>query len=239
MTERPTEQVMANNPRADSAATDDADRAHPAGVTADDRLWMPVETLAVLNWLGERGVNGVDDRISHIAEEEVTVQTDHVTVNYAGPATIPAQFSVEDRAGARVQVEEPLTGKLVVLFPTKSANRAASLMLQKALDDGESLVTTEMGRDALTELCNMMANGFVDQWATVFDQNLDTGPPVAVQNPELTLLQRVVSDSEVGVFLTSRIRLPDQQITADIFVVPQAVEFITKLSQVDPSVIDR
>lgn len=230
---------MANNPHRESTGTDTTNGAHPTGVTTDDRLWIPVETLAILNWLGEQGVNGVDDRISHLADEAVPVQTDHVTVNYAGPTTIPAQFSVEDRAGARIQIEEPLTGQLLVLFPTKSANRAASLMLQKAVDDVESLVTTEMGRDALTELCNMMANGFVDQWATAFDQNLDTGPPVAVQNPELTLLQRVVSRSEVGVFLTSRLRLPDHEITADIFVVPQAVEFITKLSQLDPGVIDR
>lgn len=228
--------MVENSTRPDRTGADSGDAPSKTG---DDRLWIPVETLAVLNWLGDVGVEGVDSRISRVTGDELTVRTEQVKVNYAGRATIPVQFGVEDRAGAQVSVKDPIAGNILALFPTKSANRAASLMLQKAVDDVDSIVATEMGRDALTELSNMMANGFVDRWAEVFDSSIDTGPPVAVQNPELTLIQRAFTDSEVGLYLTSRLRIPEHDIRAEIFVFPRDEEFLTKLAQVDPSEIHR
>ena len=216
------------NGREETSLTDD-----------DGRLLIPLETLGVLNWLGETGLDGVESRLGRVLADDPTVEAEQVKIDYVGPETAFTRFGVEDRAGARVLLRKPFAGTVLVLFPVRSANRAASLMLERAVDDVESVVTTEMGRDALTELCNMMANGFVDEWATLFDTPIDTGAPVAVQNPELTLLHRIFSVSESGLFLTSRLRIAEYDIDATIFVFPGDEQFVAKISQVDPSVIGK
>ena len=217
-----------SEPEPDRPATDDS-----------GRLLIPVETLAVLNWLGDVGVEGVESRLDRISADDVAVETEQVKVDYAGPATVLSRFGATDRAGARVPVRSPFAGDVLVLFPVKSANRAASLMLERAVEDAASAVSTPMGRDALTELCNVVANGFVDEWATVFDTPFDTGAPTAVQNPELTLLHRIFSDSDVGLYLTARFRLVERDVDATVFVFPGEERFVTKISRVDPATIDR
>ena len=211
----------------------------PSFTDGEGRLLIPLETLAVLNWLGELGVEGVESRIGGVLADDITVRAETVKIGYAGPETSLSQFGAEDRAGARVFLRKPFTGTVLVAVPVKSANKAASLMLERAMDDVESVVSTEMGRDALTELCNMMANGFVDEWATVFDTPFTTGPPVAVQNPEMTLVNSTYSLSELGLYLTSSIRIAAHDIDATIFVFPGDEQFVSKISQVGPEVIDR
>ena len=225
------------DPDSDRPASDgDPDRP----MTDDDgRLRIPIETLAVLNWLGDVGVEGVESRLDRVTAADVTVETEQVKVDYAGAETVLSRFGAADRAGARVRIQSPFAGDVLVLFPVKSANRAASLMLERAVADAASAVSTPMGRDALTELCNVVANGFVDEWATVFDTPFDTGAPTAVQNPELTLLHRIFSDSDVGLYITARFRLVEPDVDAAVFVFPGEERFVTKLSQVDPATLDR
>ncbi|MFC7082355.1 chemotaxis protein CheC [Halorussus caseinilyticus] len=236
----PAEPIDADRERRASTDTTeptaDAEKSAPEG--DDGRLSIPLETIAVLNWLGEVGVDGVESRLRKVAGDDLSVETEQVKIGYAGPETILDQFGVEDRAGARVRMRKPVAGTVLVLFPVKSANRAASLMLQRAVADAASVVATEMGRDALTELCNVMANGFVDEWAETFDTSIDTGAPVAVQNPEMTLVHHVFSVSDVGLYLTSRFRVAED-IDATIFVFPGEAEFVSEISRVSPEVIDR
>jgi chemotaxis protein CheY-P-specific phosphatase CheC len=206
---------------------------------AADRLAIPLETVGVLNWLGDVGVDGVESRLNDVPAGELSARTEHVKIGYAGAESIVDQFGVEDRAGARIRLRKPFAGTVLVLFPVKSANRAASLMLRSAVEDVESVVSTEMGRDALTELCNAMANGFVDEWAELFDTPIDTGPPVAVQNPEMTLIQRISSVSDVRLYLTAAFRIPEHDVDATIFVFPGDEAFVSKIARLDPEVIDR
>jgi chemotaxis protein CheC len=225
---------------ADSTDTDDSpSHADSLPRTDDDRLWIPLDTIAVLNWLGDVGVDGVEDRLGKVLADDLTVETEQVRIDHAESEVVLSRFGAEDRAGARVPLRKPFAGHVLVLFPVKSANAAASLMLERAVEDVESVVSTEMGRDALTELCNMMANGFVDEWATVFDTPFDTGAPVAVQNPEMTLLHRIFSAAEIGLYLTARLRIEEYDVDATVFVFPSEAEFVTRLSQVGPEVIDR
>ena len=210
----------------------------PPSASGENRLSIPVETLRVLNWLGEIGVDGVESRLGQVPAADLVVRTEQVKIDHAEPATVLHQFGAEYRAGARVRLRKPFAGYVLVLFPIESANRAASLMLESAVNDVQSVVSTTMGRDALTELCNMMANGFVDEWATVFDTPFDTDPPVAVQNPELTLVQRIFSASEMGLYLASRLRVVGHEIDAVILVFPGEERFVKSVSQVDPKTID-
>ena len=191
----------------------------------------------MLNWLGDRGVTGVEARLNDVLDDDLTATTEQVKVGYAEQRTVAGQFVAADRAGARVLLSEPLVGNVLVVFPMGSANKAAALMLRRAVEDLSS-VSTEMGRDALTELCNMMANGFVDEWATLFDTTIDTGSPVPVQDPERTLVARILKQYGVGLFIRSRLHIPEYDVNATIYVFPGRREFVTKLSGVGLEVID-
>jgi chemotaxis protein CheC len=217
---------------ADGDSTADTEPAASA-----DEPSIPLETLAVLNWLGDEGVTGVESRLNDVLDDDLTVTTEQVKIGYAEQATVASQFRAEDRAGARVLLSRPLVGNVLVVFPMDSANKAAALMLQRAVEDLSS-VSTEMGRDALTELCNMMANGFVDEWATLFETPIDTGSPVAVQDPERTLVARILKQYDVGLFIRSRLRIPEHDVDAAIYMFPGKEEFVTKLSAVDLGVVE-
>ncbi len=221
----------------ESDATDGTDStAEPDSSAGGDGSSLPLKTLAVLNWLGDEGVRGVESRLNDVLDDDLDVTTEQVKIGYAEQGTVASQFRAEERAGARVLLSEPLVGNVLVVFPMESANKAAALMLQRAVED-LSAVPTEMGRDALTELCNMMANGFVDEWATLFETTIDTGSPVAVQDPERTLVARILKQYEVGLFIRSRLRIPRHDVDATIYMFPGRAEFLTKLSAVDLGVI--
>lgn len=211
-------------------------RMEPSG-GGERRLALPLETVAILNWLGDTGIDGVEARFEQVLGDDLTVETEQVKIGYAERETVPVQFGASERAGARVPLSKPLTGNALVLFPMESANKAAALMLQRAVDDLSS-VSTEMGRDALAELCNMMVNGFVDEWATVFETTIDTGSPIAVQDPEQALIDRLLKHYEMGLYITSRLRIPDYDIDGAIYVFPGEEEFVTKISKVGLEVIE-
>jgi len=211
--------------------------AEPDSSAHGDDSSLPLKTLAVLNWLGDEGVRGVESRLNDVLDDDLDVTTEQVKIGYAEQGTVASQFRAEERAGARVLLSEPLVGNVLVVFPMESANKAAALMLQRAVEDLSS-VSTEMGRDALTELCNMMANGFVDEWAALFDTTIDTGSPVPVQDPERTLVARILKQYGVGLFIRSRIRIPRHDVNAAIYVFPGKEEFLDKLSGVGLEVID-
>lgn len=201
------------------------------------RLSLSLETLAVLNWLGDSGLDGVQDRLNTVLDDDLTVQTEQVKIGYAEQGTVSAQFDADEVAGARVLLSKPLVGNVLVVFPMESANKAAALMLQRAVEDLSS-VSTEMGRDALTELCNMMANGFVDEWATLFETTIDTGSPVSVQAPERTLVRRILKQYELGLHITSRLVIPEYDLEGVVYVFPGKPEFVSKISQVGLEVIE-
>ncbi|MFC4447505.1 hypothetical protein [Halorussus aquaticus] len=58
----PANPIAADSEPADSVSDRDGDSAEPSPRT-DDRLSIPLETIAVLNWLGEIGVDGVESRL--------------------------------------------------------------------------------------------------------------------------------------------------------------------------------
>ena len=205
--------------------------------SATNRLTIPLETLAVLNWLGDTGIDGVEDRLTGVLADELVVEADQVTVGYTAPETIPHQFDSTQCAGARVLVRKPFQGNALVLFPMDSANKAAALMLQRAVDDLAS-ASVEMGRDALTELCNMMVNGFVDEWATLFETAIDTSSPVAIHDTVQTVVHRILKHYDLGLYLTTRLHIPEYNINGTIYIFPGEERFLTKISGVGLEVID-
>lgn len=202
-------------------------------------LTMPVEKLAVMNWLGEIGVDGVESRLRRLLADGITVRSEQATCGYAGSESVTSQFPAEKRAGVKVRMPGQPSGQLLVLFPPASANNAAAFMLQNAGDDLEA-ATHEMATDALTELSNMIASGFLDEWANLFDQHIAAAAPLAVENTERELIRRVATkNEELGLYIASRFTIPAYDIEAAVFLFPEEESFVNAIARLDLNVIGR
>jgi len=201
-------------------------------------LTIPIEKLAIMNWLGEVGVDGVEKRLCRLPVDEISVQSEQVKSGYVGSQSVDAQFGADSRVGVKVRIPNTPAGHMLVLFTPESANNAAALMLENAVDDVAS-ASFEMARDSLTELSNMIASGFVDEWADLFDRHIVTAAPMFVQNPERELIRRVVAgDDELGLYITSRLRIPEYDVDASILLFPEEETFVNAASKLSLSVIN-
>jgi chemotaxis protein CheC len=200
-------------------------------------LTIPIEKLAVMNWLGEVGVDGVEKRLRRLPVDEISVRSEQVKSGYTGDESVDAQFGSHVRVGVKVRIPNTPAGHMLVLFSPESANNAAALMLENAVED-VSAASFEMARDALTELSNMIASGFVDEWADLFDRHIVTAAPNFVQNPERELIRRVVTgDDDLGLYITSSLRIPEYDIDASILLFPEEETFVNAASKLSLSVI--
>lgn len=203
----------------------------------DGRLSIPVEQLTLLNWLGEVGASGVDERLDGLVSGDVRVLAERSTSGHVAPRTAEAQFAAEDRVGARVHLPGRPAGQILVLFSPASANRAAALMLYDAVDD-LSEVSTEMARDALLELCSMVANAFLDEWADLVDTEINVSTPTFVSNTEREIMRHVVTSYEdLGLYISALLRLSDHDIDVSLYVFPEQEEFVNSVSRIDPGAI--
>lgn len=200
-------------------------------------LSIPVAQLSLLNWLGEVGAGGVDERLGGLVSGGVTVVSERSASGYVAPRTAEAQFSTDDRVGARVQLPGRPAGQILVLFSPESANRATTLMLYDAVED-LSTVSRDMARDALMELCSIIANGFLDEWADLVGAEINVSTPQFVSNTEQELMRYVVTSyDDLGLYITSLLRLPDHDIDVALYVFPKQEEFVNSVSRIDPEVI--
>lgn len=194
---------------------------------------LHVRKLAILNWLGDVGIAGVESRLRNLETAGIEVHREEAKCGYAAPESIEQQFGSETQVGVKVSMLGAPEGSVLVLFPPESANNAAAFMLRDAVEN-LSTVPREMAEDALTELCNMIASGFLDEWADLFEKRIDAGAPISVQHSEQVLVQQLVSSSDdAGLYITSRLRLPEYDIDAQIYLFPKEAEFVGAVSELE------
>jgi chemotaxis protein CheC len=203
-----------------------------------DGLSIPIRKLGVLNRFGQVGIDGVEHRLTRLDNYGATVESELVKSGYVDDESIGRTFDGSERVGVRVRVPTAPNGYALVLFSPESANHAAALMLSEATDD-LSGISTEMARSALTELGGIMASGFVDGWANAFDQRIDIVAPTAVHNTEREIVRQTVGgDDALGLYITSRLRLPDHDVVAQVYLFPENETFVRILNRVEMGMMD-
>ncbi|MFB6141968.1 MAG: hypothetical protein ABEJ30_01345 [Halorientalis sp.] len=199
---------------------------------------FPVGKLSVMNRLAELGVGGAADRLGQLADDDAVVETDLAQAGYVTEDTLAHQFETSQRTGARVNVREVPGGYVLVTFPLWAANNAAALMLSDTVDD-VSEVDAEMARSALTELSGIMANGFFDVWANRFGEEIVLSEPSPVHDAEREIVGQTVSGSDaLGLYLTSRIRIPEVGVSTQLFLFPETETFLQLAERVTPGMLD-
>lgn len=187
-----------------------------------------------MNRLGELGVGGVAGRLERLeGDGDATVTTEQVNLGYAEAATLAA-FEAEERVGVRVHLSSAPHGFVVVLFPMSSANNAATMMLSEAVSD-LSEVDNDLAHSALVELGSMMAYGFMDAWADSFDQRIDVATPRRIHGDRRTVVDRTLRmGDDLGVYIGSRLHLPERGIDAEVLVFPDTGTFLQLLEYLGP-----
>lgn len=198
---------------------------------------IPVQKLAVMNRLGELGVDGVEQRLRRLDDYATTVEDEAVQSGFVDTETLGQVFRDVERVGVRVRLPSAPNGYALVLFSPGSANNAAALMLSDAVEE-MSGVSVEMARSALTELGGIMASGFVDGWANTFDQRIDIVAPTAVHNAEREIVGQTINERDsLGLYISSRLRLPDHGVVAQVLLFPENSTFVEILNRVEMSMV--
>ncbi|WP_254536971.1 chemotaxis protein CheC [Halomarina litorea] len=193
---------------------------------------IAVESLAVMNRLGEIGIGGVERRLQQL-HPEATVTSEQVAHGYARADLLEATFVGEERVGVRSRLPGAPFGSALVLFPLASANNAARLMVRDVLSEGEA-PSHKMAQSAITELGGMIASGFLDAWADTFEQEIDVGAPTPIQDTEAEIVGTLIEeDEDLGIYVASRLTLPAYDITVQVYLFPRTDILIEILRRID------
>lgn len=203
-----------------------------------DELTIPASKLQVIDWLGQIGTDGVEHRLQWLSNYNDSVESDVIKSGYVDPHSLGDEFRTVELLGGRVRLPGTPYGYALVLFPVASANNAAALMLSSTVADLDA-VSADMARSALTELSGIMVTGFFDAWANRFDQEIELTEPTPIHNTEREILRRTIGGIEAfGIYLASRLRLPNHGVTAQVYLFPDNATFVELVNRIDADVIE-
>lgn len=187
-----------------------------------------LDALGRMTRLGATGTGSVERRLRDLTPG-IEVVGERTTAGFVDERSLKAAFGSDDRVGVRVRITGASSGYVVVLFPLDSADRAATLMLSTGIDD-LSTVPNALAHDAFAELGGLVANAFADGIAGEVDEAIDARAPKLISDSERTLIRRTLGQhAGLGLFVTARLRLPDHDVTCDIFLFPESGPFLDAL----------
>ncbi len=135
---------------------------------------LDVDTLGTFYEMAREGAGLAANRLSSMTGIPARVDVTHL--NFTRDASIARDLTDTGWVGIRVGLSDGFGGTSLLLFDRESAATIASAVV-------EDIPTVEEGtlRDStLTEIAQIMNNGFVDGWANVLDTNIDVSAPTHV-----------------------------------------------------------
>ncbi len=195
-------------------------------------LKVDIRKLSLINELAKVGANGVADNMGKLIGKEAQMEV--TKTSFIDVADIESQLDSGKRVGVRVRLLEEPHGHILVLFPEASAKKITALMLRDVVDD-MSNVSGKMARSAVEEMGNMMASGFIDGWADIIGETIDTAAPQLVHAPIGDIVVRTagLGDDDIALFLDSSLNVPSYQIEAEIYAFPDIEEFVTLVNDLE------
>jgi chemotaxis protein CheC len=198
----------------------------------NESAMIDIRKLTLVNELARLGTNGVADNLGMLAGADAEMEV--TKTNFIDVRDIKSQADDGDRVGVRVRLQDEPHGHILVLFPEDSAKQITGLMLSDMVDDMGG-VSSEMARSAITELGNMMVSGFIDGWADVLGRTIDHATPQLVYAPAGEILERTagLGNHSLALMFDSNIDVPDSEIQADIYALPDIEEFVGMINTLD------
>jgi len=141
---------------------------------------LDVDTLGTFYEMAREGAGLAANRLSSMTDIPARVNVTHL--NFTRDASIARDLTDTGWVGIRVGLSDGFGGTSLLLFDRESAATIASAVV-------EDIPTVEEGTlqdSTVTEIAQIMNNGFVDGWANVLDTNIDVSAPtyVAADHPD-------------------------------------------------------
>jgi chemotaxis protein CheC len=203
---------------------------------AGDRS-IDYQKLAGFDRMAQRGAEEVARNLTQMTNMETGI--DVRRINFISLDAIPGEVTNEKLVSVAFSFDGGMSGYLLFLLDQYSAERLVETTVGQLPADGGF---GALGRDAVQELCNIMASGLLDGWANMLDVKIDHSTPAyahdmgaAVVDP---LIVGLVEDQEFAFVFDTHIDAADTEFDVDIFVIPDGGDLRSALDDLNVDRVD-
>jgi chemotaxis protein CheC len=179
---------------------------------------LDVDTLGTFYEMAREGAGLAANRLSSMTDIPARVNVTHL--NFTRDASIGRDLTDTGWVGIRVGLSDGFGGTSLLLFDRESAETIASAVI-------DGIPTVEDGTlhdSTVTEIAQIMNNGFVDGWANVLDTNIDVSAPtyVSADRPDEFLrgAELTPDEDELAVLFRNNLEAVGEELTFRHYLVP-------------------
>lgn len=188
---------------------------------------LDVASLGVFHEMAREGAGIAAGRLTKMAD--VNTRVGVTTLNFMRGGDIRSEFgSGTEKVGVRVELSGGIEGNSVVVFDRESANELVDALLPGESDD-------ELTTSALTELGQILNNGFVDGWADVLNAVIDVSTPEYVEgttvDPFFGDLDTTPDEDDLALLFRSEIEATDTEVSFEQYLFPERESMTTLLDR--------
>ncbi|WP_135825586.1 chemotaxis protein CheC [Halorussus ruber] len=179
---------------------------------------LDVDTLGTFYEMAREGAGLAANRLSSMTDIPARVDVTHL--NFTRDAAIARDLSGTEWVGIRVELSDGFGGTSLLLFDAESAETIATAVI-----DGIPTVREgTLQESTVTEIAQIMNNGFVDGWANVLDTNIDVSAPtyVSADRPDEFLRETELTpdEEELAVLFRNNLEAVGEELTFRHYLVP-------------------
>ncbi|SFC27564.1 chemotaxis protein CheC [Halobiforma haloterrestris] len=211
-------------------------RVDDSGAVPTGRGRIPFEKLEVFSEMTEHGSTKAADNVSDMTQLSTAVEVNRL--RFVPLSDVPTHVSDRRRVGTVVQFDGTPSGHLAILFDPGAARTAVGALpfvdLESDRADGAEIEWAGRRREALEELGNVIASGFIDGWANVLETSIEHSPPAFVDDMGSSIVSPIIADvgreENYAFLLDSAIRIGDSDaLQCQLFAVPRPAELESAL----------
>jgi chemotaxis protein CheC len=189
---------------------------------------LDVDTLGTFYEMAREGAGLAANRLSSMTDIPARVTVTHL--NFTRDAAIAQDLSGTEWVGIRVGLSDGFGGTSILLFDAESAETIATAVI----DDIPTVTEGTLQESTVTEIAQIMNNGFVDGWANVLDTNIDVSAPtyVSADRPDEFLQETELTpdEDELAVLFRNNLEAVGEELTFRHYLVPDT-ETVERLFQ--------
>ncbi|WP_137283525.1 chemotaxis protein CheC [Halorussus salinisoli] len=190
---------------------------------------LDVDTLGTFYEMAREGAGLAANRLSSMTGIPARVNVTHL--NFTRDASIARELTDTGWVGIQVELSDGFGGTSLLLFDRESAATIASAVI----DDIPTVEDGTLHDSTVTEIAQIMNNGFVDGWANVLDTNIDVSAPtyVSADHPDEFLDESALAlagdgsegehaSDELAVLFRNNLEAVGEELTFRHYLVPDA-----------------
>jgi chemotaxis protein CheC len=183
-------------------------------------MQLDIDALSTFYEMARGGADLAATRLAAMTGIRARVRV--TRLNFTTPATIESELSDGvPKMGIKVPLEGGLAGTSLIVFDEAGAREVAETLAAELRDD----LREELFESAITEVSQIMNNGFVDGWANVLGTEIDVEAPVYVEGSSpAELLDREdlpESTTELAVAFRSKIEAVETDMRFQHYLIPE------------------